>query len=230
MPAQTAFSQVRRNIFQTKKDCFPRSAGELQFSAAYIFWLSRKATFFAVWFFWVSPELEKLLNRYSLPAIHVRRTGSRAVVKWFQLSRTFWVHWSKTAPSFMQNLLWLPRHSDLSGNLPLVRFLLHAQQYIVFIIRFYKRMSMGFFGNLHFLTNSAEGFRRNFSKSRHLSYVMLNRAIPHKERLATLHAILLANFPSYFIKMLVNTSSIFLFHLTKNLTTHLSHNLCAVLP
>jgi len=44
---------------------------------------------------------------------------------------------------------------------------------------------------------------------------------------------LLANFPSYFTKMLgeyIKYSLRFLFHLTKNLTTHLPHNLCAVLP
>ena len=49
---------------------------------------------------------------------------------------------------------------------------------------------------------------------------------------------MLASFPSYFTKMLVNTQSTcargyslrFLFHLTKNLTAHLTYNLCAVLP
>ena len=58
------------------------------------------------------------------------------------------------------------------------------------------------------------------------------KAIPHKERLTTLHAMCLQS-PVTFHK---NTreyskySRAFLFHMTKNLTTHLSHNLCAVSP
>ena len=58
------------------------------------------------------------------------------------------------------------------------------------------------------------------------------RAIPHKERLATLHAICL-QIPVIFHKNAreyIKYSLRFLFHLTKNLTKHLSHNLCAVLP
>ena len=51
------------------------------------------------------------------------------------------------------------------------------------------------------------------------------RAKPHKERLATLHAICLQISREY-----IKYSLRFLFHLTKNLMTHLSHNLCAVLP
>ena len=58
------------------------------------------------------------------------------------------------------------------------------------------------------------------------------KAIPHKERLATLHASA-CKFPVIFHKNAreyIKYSLRFLFHLTKNLTTYLSHNLCAVLP
>gem|GEM_PF-3999714 len=62
MPAQTAFSQVRRNIFQNKKRiAFLRSLRRTSDSPPRTFsGCPRKATFFAVWFFWVSQELEKL--------------------------------------------------------------------------------------------------------------------------------------------------------------------------
>jgi len=58
------------------------------------------------------------------------------------------------------------------------------------------------------------------------------RAIPHKERLATLHAICLqiSRHISQNAREYSKYSLRFLFHLTKNLTTHLSYNLCAVLP
>ena len=54
----------------------------------------------------------------------------------------------------------------------------------------------------------------------------------HKERLATLHAICLqiSRHISQNAREYIKYSLRFLFHLTKNLTTHLSHNLCAVLP
>jgi len=81
-------------------------------------------------------------------------------------------------------------------------------------------------------------------------------AIPHKERLATLHAICLQISLQSLFRIFPHASCVhifrdisgkyskihknareyiqyslrFLFHLTKNLTTHLSHNLCAVLP
>ncbi len=58
------------------------------------------------------------------------------------------------------------------------------------------------------------------------------KAIPYKERLTTLHAMCLQS-PVTFHKNAREYSKYslrFLFHLTKNLTTHLSHNLCAVLP
>ena len=66
-------------------------------------------------------------------------------------------------------------------------------------------------------------FRRSQQKS---------MAIPHKERLATLHAICLqiSRHISQNAREYIKYSLRFLFHLTKNLTTHLSHNLCAVLP
>jgi len=57
-------------------------------------------------------------------------------------------------------------------------------------------------------------------------------AIPHKEHLATLHAICLQISVIFHknAREYIQYSLRFLFHLTKNLMTHLSHNLCAVLP
>jgi len=81
------------------------------------------------------------------------------------------------------------------------------------------------------------------------------KAIPHKEHLSTLHAICLQISLQSLFRIFPHASCVhifrdisgkyskihkdareyikyslrFLFHLTKNLTTHLSHNLCAVL-
>ena len=117
VPAQTAFSQVRRNIFQNKKRiAFLRSLRRTSDSPPRTFsGCPRKATFFAVWFFWVSQELEKTLNRYSLPAIHVRRTGSRACCKMVPAFPHLGCTGQKPPRVFHAESLWLPRHSDLSG-------------------------------------------------------------------------------------------------------------------
>ena len=57
-------------------------------------------------------------------------------------------------------------------------------------------------------------------------------ATPHKARLTALHAICVQIFRHIAQKYLPYGSmpAEFLGNLTKNLTTHLSHNLCAVLP
>ena len=58
------------------------------------------------------------------------------------------------------------------------------------------------------------------------------KAIPYKERLTTLCGMCLQS-PVTFHKNAREYSKYsraFLFHMTKNLTTHLSHNLCAVSP
>ena len=111
------FSQVRRNIFQNKKRiAFLRSLRRTSDSPPRTFsGCPRKATFFAVWFFWVSQELEKTLNRYSLPAIHVRRTGSRACCKMVPAFPHLGCTGQKPPRVFHAESLWLPRHSDLSG-------------------------------------------------------------------------------------------------------------------
>ena len=80
-----------------------------------------------------------------------------------------------------------------------------------------------------------------------------SKAIPRKERLATLHAICLQISLQSLFRIFLHARCVredtkqtlifhknareyiqyslrFLFHLTENLTTHLSHNLCAVLP
>ena len=117
MPAQTAFSQVRRNIFQNKKkDCFPAiSAENFGFSAAYIFWLSPKSHLFRRVVFLGFSRVGKTLNRYSLPAIHVRRTGSRACCKTVPAFPYLGCTGQKPPRVFHAESLWLPRHSDLSG-------------------------------------------------------------------------------------------------------------------
>ena len=117
VPAQTAFSQVRRNIFQNKKkDCFPAiSAENFGFSAAYIFWLSPKSHLFRRVVFLGFSRVGKTLNRYSLPAIHVRRTGSRACCKMVPAFPHLGCTGQKPPRVFHAESLWLPRHSDLSG-------------------------------------------------------------------------------------------------------------------
>ncbi len=116
VPAQTAFSQVRRNIFQNTKNCFPAiSAENFGFSAAYIFWLSPKSHLFRRVVFLGFSRVGKTLNRYSLPTIHVRRTGSRACCKMVPAFPHLGYTGQKPPRVFHAESLWLPRHSDLSG-------------------------------------------------------------------------------------------------------------------
>ena len=101
---------------KTKKDCFPAiSAENFGFSAAYIFWLSPKSHLFRRVVFLGFSRVGKTLNRYSLPAIHVRRTGSRACCKMVPAFPHLGCTGQKPPRVFHAESLWLPRHSDLSG-------------------------------------------------------------------------------------------------------------------
>ena len=101
---------------KTKKDCFPAiSAENFGFSAAYIFWLSPKSHLFRRVVFLGFSRVGKTLNRYSLPTIHVRRTGSRACCKMVPAFPHLGCTGQKPPRVFHAESLWLPRHSDLSG-------------------------------------------------------------------------------------------------------------------
>ena len=117
VPAQTAFFTSSEEYFpKQKKDCFPAiSAENFGFSAAYIFWLSSKSHLFRRVVFLGFSRVGKTLNRYSLPAIHVRRTGSRACCKMVPAFPHLGCTGQKPPRVFHAESLWLPRHSDLSG-------------------------------------------------------------------------------------------------------------------
>ena len=117
VPAQTAFFISSEEYFpKQKKDCFPAiSAENFGFSAAYIFWLSPKSHLFRRVVFLGFSRVGKTLNRYSLPAIHVRRTGSRACCKMVPAFPHLGCTGQKPPRVFHAESLWLPRHSDLSG-------------------------------------------------------------------------------------------------------------------
>ena len=110
------FHKFGRIFSKTKKDCFPAiSAENFGFSAAYIFWLSPKSHLFRRVVFLGFSRVGKTLNRYSLPAIHVRRTGSRACCKMVPAFPHLGCTGQKPPRVFHAESLWLPRHSDLSG-------------------------------------------------------------------------------------------------------------------
>ena len=110
------FTSSEEYFPKRKKDCFPAiSAENFGFSAAYIFWLSPKSHLFRRVVFLGFSRVGKTLNRYSLPAIHVRRTGSRACCKMVPAFPHLGCTGQKPPRVFHAESLWLPRHSDLSG-------------------------------------------------------------------------------------------------------------------
>ena len=89
--------------------------GELRILRRVHFWLSPKSHLFRRVVFLGFSRVGKTLNRYSLPAIHVRRTGSRACCKMVPAFPHLGCTGQKPPRVFHAESLWLPRHSDLSG-------------------------------------------------------------------------------------------------------------------
>ena len=153
------------------------------------------------------------------------------VVKWFQLSRTLGALVKNRPEYFMQNLCGCPdilifRESAI-GQIPSSRTTIHS-----FIIRFLQENVNGIFGKFAFLPilqKAFDGISVNLAPF--LCDVAIGQYCTKSVwRLCTPSA---CKFPIIFHKNAreyIKYSLRFLFHLTKNLTTHLSHNLCAVLP